>query len=109
MYEGGVLRLTIQLVSQLALAIRERLWELASSQITLPNPLDECGSLPAPGSGWQISDLDFERYYKRFGMTDALYAANNPDLRAFKARAESSSCIKAGLMQGRVEFRHSRL
>jgi hypothetical protein len=42
--------------------------------------------LPAPGPDWQISDLDFERYYKRFGMTDALYAANNPDLRAFKAR-----------------------
>jgi hypothetical protein len=41
--------------------------------------------LPAPGPNWQISDLDFERYSKRFGMTDALYAANNPDLRAFKA------------------------
>jgi feruloyl esterase len=42
--------------------------------------------LPAPGPDWQISDLDFEHYSKRFGMTDALYAANNPDLRAFKAR-----------------------
>lgn len=42
--------------------------------------------IPARGPDWQISDLDFGRYYKRFGMTDALYAANNPDLRAFKAR-----------------------
>lgn len=41
--------------------------------------------LPAPGPNWQIRELDFDRYYKRFGMTDALYAANNPDLRVFKA------------------------
>lgn len=40
--------------------------------------------LPAPGPDWRISDLDFEHYYKRFGMTDALYAANNPDLSVFK-------------------------
>jgi hypothetical protein len=41
---------------------------------------------PAPGPNWQISDLDFERDSQRFGMTDALYAANNPDLTAFKTR-----------------------
>jgi hypothetical protein len=43
------------------------------------------GFLPAPGPNWQINHLDFERYSKRFGMMDALYVANNPDLRAFKA------------------------
>ena len=41
--------------------------------------------LPAQGPNWQVSDLNFERDYKRFGMTDVLYAANNPDLTAFKA------------------------
>lgn len=41
--------------------------------------------IPAQGPNWQISDLNFDRDYKRFGMTDALYAANNPDLRTFKA------------------------
>lgn len=41
--------------------------------------------MPAQGPNWQIGDLDFDRDYKRFGMMDALYAANNPDLRAFKA------------------------
>ena len=40
--------------------------------------------LPAEGPKWQISDLNFDRDYKRFGMMDALYAANNPDLSAFK-------------------------
>lgn len=41
---------------------------------------------PSPGPNWRISELDFERYSRRFGMTDALYAANNPDLTAFKSR-----------------------
>ena len=40
---------------------------------------------PAQGPNWQSSDLNFDRDYKRFGMIDALYAANNPDLRGFKA------------------------
>jgi feruloyl esterase len=41
--------------------------------------------MPAPGPNWQVSDLNFDRDYKRFGMMDSLYEANNPDLRAFKA------------------------
>lgn len=40
---------------------------------------------PAPGPHWQVSDLNFDRDYKRFGMMDSLYEANNPDLRTFKA------------------------
>jgi hypothetical protein len=41
--------------------------------------------MPDAGPGWQPSDLNFDRDYKRFGMMESLYAANNPDLRAFKA------------------------
>ena len=41
--------------------------------------------MPAPGPNWQISDLNFDRDYKRFGMMESLYAASNPDLRAFEA------------------------
>ena len=41
--------------------------------------------IPDPGPNWQPSDLNFDRDYKRFGMMESLYAANNPDLRAFKA------------------------
>jgi feruloyl esterase len=41
--------------------------------------------IPDPGPNWQPSDLNFDRDYKRFGMMESLYAANNPDLRTFKA------------------------
>lgn len=41
--------------------------------------------VPAPGPGWQPGDLNFDQDYKRFGMMESLSAANNPDLRAFKA------------------------
>jgi Tannase and feruloyl esterase len=41
--------------------------------------------IPDPGPNWQPSDLNFDRDYKRFAMMESLYAANNPDLRAFKA------------------------
>jgi hypothetical protein len=40
--------------------------------------------MPDPGPNWQLSDLNFDRDYKRFGMMESLNAANNPDLRAFK-------------------------
>ena len=40
--------------------------------------------IPDPGPNWQPSDLNFDRDYMRFGMMESLYAANNPDLRAFK-------------------------
>jgi hypothetical protein len=39
---------------------------------------------PAPGSGWRITDFDFDHDYQRLGL-GALYADNNPDLRRFKA------------------------
>lgn len=41
--------------------------------------------IPDPGPGWNLSDLDVDRDYKRLGMMEALYSANNPDLRKFKA------------------------
>jgi feruloyl esterase len=38
----------------------------------------------AAGAGWTIWDFDFDRDYQRLG-SGALYTANNPDLRRFKA------------------------
>jgi feruloyl esterase len=43
------------------------------------------GFQPSPGPTWESKDFDFDRDYKRMGVTDGLYAANNPDLRRFKA------------------------
>jgi hypothetical protein len=41
--------------------------------------------LPIPSASWQITDVDFERDYKRLGILESLYGALNPDLRNFKA------------------------
>lgn len=41
--------------------------------------------LPEPGSAWKLSDFDFDRDYKRFGVMESLYDSSNPDLRKFKA------------------------
>jgi hypothetical protein len=41
--------------------------------------------MPIPSPSWQITDFDFERDYKRFGLLESLYGALNPDLRNFKA------------------------
>ena len=41
--------------------------------------------IPDTGPSWQPFDLNFDRDFKRFGLMESLYAANNPDLRAFKA------------------------
>jgi len=44
------------------------------------------GFSPAPGPGWKYTDFDFDRDYKRMETTDAIFgAADNPDLRKFKA------------------------
>jgi hypothetical protein len=44
------------------------------------------GFMPAPGPSWKISDFDFDRDYKRLRMSESLFgAADNPDLRKFKA------------------------
>jgi hypothetical protein len=37
------------------------------------------------GSTWTFNQFDFDRDHRRMGEMDALYAASNPDLRAFKA------------------------
>lgn len=37
------------------------------------------------GINWKFTDFDFDRDHKRLGEMDMLYAAYNPDLRAFKA------------------------
>jgi feruloyl esterase len=42
--------------------------------------------MPTPGPNWQLNDLNFDHDYKRFGMMQSLYAANNPDLRTLKAK-----------------------
>jgi feruloyl esterase len=40
---------------------------------------------PAPGPAWTTKDFDLARDYKRLGVTEAIHAAYNPDIRAFKA------------------------
>ena len=43
------------------------------------------GRLPELGPSWQPRDYDFDRDYKRNDVMEALYFADNPDLRRFKA------------------------
>lgn len=44
------------------------------------------GFMPAPGPSWTPADFDFDRDYKRLRMAESLFgAADNPDLRKFKA------------------------
>jgi feruloyl esterase len=44
------------------------------------------GFIPAPGPNWTPADFDFDRDYKRLRMAESLFgAADNPDLRKFKA------------------------
>jgi Tannase and feruloyl esterase len=44
------------------------------------------GFMPAPGPGWKPEDFDFDRDYKRLRMSESVFgAADNPDLRKFKA------------------------
>jgi feruloyl esterase len=38
-----------------------------------------------PGPAWNMRDFDIARDYKRFGISHAIHAADNPDLRKFKA------------------------
>jgi feruloyl esterase len=37
-----------------------------------------------PGPSWHVNDFDFDRDYKRFGITSPLYDAANPDLERFR-------------------------
>ena len=43
------------------------------------------GFSPAPGPSWQPEQFNWDEDYKRFGLTEPLFSANNPDLRKFKA------------------------
>ena len=40
---------------------------------------------PDPGPSWSLTQIDWDKDYKRVGMMESLYAADNPDLRKFKA------------------------
>ena len=39
-----------------------------------------------PGKDWKPEQFDFDKDYKRLGMTEPLFSGSNPDLRKFKAR-----------------------
>lgn len=39
---------------------------------------------PDPGPTWSPEQFDFDRDYKRLGVSEALYSATNPDLRKFQ-------------------------
>lgn len=41
---------------------------------------------PDPGPGYSVFDFDFERDPPRLALTEPLYSARNPDLRAFRDR-----------------------
>ncbi|MDA5194448.1 tannase/feruloyl esterase family alpha/beta hydrolase [Govanella unica] len=43
------------------------------------------GRTPELGAGWTPEDYDFDMDYKRNDVMEALYAADNPDMRRFKA------------------------
>lgn len=44
------------------------------------------GFSPPPGPGWKADDFNFDRDYKRLRVTESVFgAADNPDLRKFKA------------------------
>lgn len=49
------------------------------------NFIRNMGFMPAPGPGWKPAEFDFDADYRRFGMVEAIFADNNPDLRRFKA------------------------
>jgi feruloyl esterase len=51
--------------------------------------------LPDAGPRWSPKDFNFDEDYKRAGVTEALYDASNPDLRAFK-RAGAKLLIAQG-------------
>lgn len=53
-------------------------------QMYLGDGLRYAAFMPDPGPAYQISDFDFKKDYKRFGMMAALKAGSNPDLRRFK-------------------------
>lgn len=40
--------------------------------------------VPDPGPDWKLSDFDFDQDYARLATMEQLYAASNPDLRAFR-------------------------
>lgn len=51
-----------------------------------PTYFQYAGFMPAPGPSWKIQDFDFDRDYKRLRTSESLFgAADNPDLRKFKA------------------------
>jgi len=41
--------------------------------------------MPDAGPKWVPADFDFDRDYKRLGMMESIYTAENPDMRKFKA------------------------
>lgn len=43
------------------------------------------GFNPGPGPSWTLKDLDFDRDPQRLQINEALYRADNPDFRLFKA------------------------
>jgi feruloyl esterase len=53
--------------------------------------------MPAPGPNWKPSDFDFDRDYKRLRAAESLFgAADNPDLRKFKAAGSKLLMYQGG-------------
>jgi hypothetical protein len=50
-----------------------------------PNYFRYMARLPELGEGWSVRDYDFDQDYRRNDVMETLYAADNPDLRRFKA------------------------
>jgi len=61
------------------------------------------GFMPAPGPTWKPEDFDFDRDYKRLRMAESLFgAADNPDLRKFKAAGGKLILYQGGADQSDI-------
>jgi feruloyl esterase len=89
-YSGPVDSRGIPTYTSVAMKGSELLWRSPSLFTTFGREFanDEfrySGFWPNPGPSWESADFDFNRDYKRFGITSALFSPVNPDLRKFKA------------------------
>jgi feruloyl esterase len=72
--------------SELNLAYRELpASQMAATFEIIANEFRYSAFDPAAGPNWQVEDFDFDRDFRRLGVSDSLSAARDPDLRRFKA------------------------
>ena len=76
----------VQIMTPVAVRGSELTWSgLPSGADRLADWFRYIAFRPPPGPAWQLTDFDFDRDFKRLGVTRGLHAPDNPDLRPFKA------------------------